>query len=134
MKSRIITQSGFISPHYIQTWPKCVYILEKHNTKIVCDTIFDYIQITPQLSNIPHPTFCLIFEILILTVNRSTEFIGVILTSTTGRAAQVPPGLSTLREELGHICGTLLRLVSHNRAVFGSYYATIITEKLKENR
>lgn len=62
---------------------------------------------------------------------RANEFIGSLLSSTTARPVQVPPGLSSLQEELGHICGTLLRLVSHNRAVFGEYYADIITNHIK---
>lgn len=59
------------------------------------------------------------------------EFIGTLLSSTTARPVQMPPGLSTLQEELAHICGTLLRLVTHNRNVFGEYYADIITNHIK---
>ena len=63
--------------------------------------------------------------------SRANEFIGTLLSSTTTKPVQVPPGLSALQEELGHICGTLLRLVSHNRAVFGEYYAEIIRNHIK---
>ncbi|KAB7498564.1 T-complex protein 11-like protein 1 [Armadillidium nasatum] len=66
-----------------------------------------------------------------LITNRANEFIGFLLSSTTARPVQVPPGLSALQEELAHICGTLLRLVSHNRAVFGEYYAEIIQNHIK---
>lgn len=66
-----------------------------------------------------------------LITNRANEFIGMLLNSTVSRQVQVPPGLSALQEELAHICGTLLRLVSHNRAVFGEYYAEIIHNHIK---
>lgn len=66
-----------------------------------------------------------------LITTRAHEFICSLLGSTTARQIQLPPGLSSLQEELGHICGTLLRLVSHNRAVFGEYYAEIITNHIK---
>ena len=59
------------------------------------------------------------------------EFVSIIMNSTTARPVQMPPGLSTLQEELAHICGTLIRLVTHNRSVFGEYYADIITNHIK---
>ena len=65
------------------------------------------------------------------TVKRAMEFIGTLLSSTTARPVQMPPGLSTMQEELAHICGTLLRLVTHNRNVFGEYYADIIANHIK---
>ncbi|KAK3885875.1 hypothetical protein Pcinc_009936 [Petrolisthes cinctipes] len=66
-----------------------------------------------------------------LISKRSMEFIGTLMSSTTARPVQMPPGLSSLQEELAHICGTLLRLVSHNRSVFGEYYAEILTNHIK---
>ncbi|KAL7644995.1 UNVERIFIED_CONTAM: hypothetical protein RMT77_004819 [Armadillidium vulgare] len=66
-----------------------------------------------------------------LITDRANEFIGNLLSSSTAHPVQVPPGLSALQEELAHICGTLLRLVSHNRAVFGEYYAEIIQNHIK---
>lgn len=62
------------------------------------------------------------------------EFIGTLLSSTTARPVQMPPGLSTLQEELANICGTLLRLVTHNRNVFGEYYSDIITNHIKAKK
>ena len=73
---------------------------------------------------------CLYFS-KFFPAKRAHEFIGVLLKSTTARPVQMPPGLSTLQEELAHICGTLLRLVSHNRSVFGEYYANIIIDCIK---
>ncbi|XP_063871825.1 T-complex protein 11-like protein 1 [Scylla paramamosain] len=69
-----------------------------------------------------------------LISKRSTEFIATLLSSTTARPVQMPPGLSTLQEELAHICGTLLRLVTHNRSVFGEYYVDILTDHIKTER
>lgn len=62
------------------------------------------------------------------------EFIAVLMSSTTARPVQMPPGLSSLQEELAQICGTLLRLVTHNRSVFGEYYAEIITNHIKAHK
>ena len=39
---------------------------------------------------------------------------------------KVPPGLSSTSTELARVSGQLLRLVSHNRAVFGAYYTEIL--------
>lgn len=66
-----------------------------------------------------------------LISKRAMEFISTIMNSTTAQPVQMPPGLSTLQEELAHICGTLIRLVTHNRSVFGEYYADIITNHIK---
>lgn len=62
------------------------------------------------------------------------EFIATLMSSTTASPVQMPPGLSTLQEELAHICGTLLRLVTHNRSVFGEYYVDILTDHIKTER
>ncbi|XP_066976771.1 T-complex protein 11-like protein 1 [Macrobrachium rosenbergii] len=67
-----------------------------------------------------------------LISKRAMEFVSVIMNSTTARPVQMPPGLSTLQEELAHICGTLIRLVTHNRSVFGEYYADIISNHIKQ--
>ncbi|XP_063608808.1 T-complex protein 11-like protein 1 [Penaeus indicus] len=69
-----------------------------------------------------------------LIMKRAMEFIGTLLSSTTARPVQMPPGLSTLQEELANICGTLLRLVTHNRNVFGEYYSDIITNHIKAKK
>ncbi|MPC60900.1 T-complex protein 11-like protein 1 [Portunus trituberculatus] len=69
-----------------------------------------------------------------LISKRSVEFIATLLGSTTTSPVQIPPGLSTLQEELAHICGTFLRLVAHNRSVFGEYYVDILTDHIKTER
>ena len=62
------------------------------------------------------------------------EFLATLLGSPTARPVQMPPGLSTLQEELANICGTLLHLVTHNRSVFGEYYVDILTDHIKTER
>lgn len=69
-----------------------------------------------------------------LISKRSLEFISTLMISTTASPVQMPPGLSTLQEELAHICGTLLRLITHNRSVFGEYYVDILTDHIKTER
>ena len=39
---------------------------------------------------------------------------------------KVPPGLSSTASELSRVGGQLLRIVSHNRAVFGAHYTEIL--------
>ncbi|XP_071452432.1 T-complex protein 11-like protein 1 isoform X2 [Hetaerina americana] len=63
-----------------------------------------------------------------LVKSRVLEFLGQVISSQTAAPVQIPPGLSSLQEEISSIAGTFLRLVSHNRSVFGEYYATIITD------
>uniref|UniRef100_T1IQ07 T-complex protein 11-like protein 1 n=1 Tax=Strigamia maritima TaxID=126957 RepID=T1IQ07_STRMM len=58
---------------------------------------------------------------------RILEFIGQVLGSTAS-PIRIPPGLSTMQQELSRVAGQFLRLVSHNRSVFGDYYVDIITE------
>ena len=56
------------------------------------------------------------------------EFIQQSITSPTAAPLRIPPGLSSLQTELTAITGQFLRLVSHNRAVFGEYYTDIIVK------
>jgi hypothetical protein len=57
---------------------------------------------------------------------RVREFIQQSTTSPMAAPLRIPPGLSSLQTELTAITGQFLRLVSHNRAVFGEYYTDII--------
>ena len=54
------------------------------------------------------------------------EFLSAIISSTTATPMKVPPGLSSTSAELARLGGQLLRLVCHNRAVFGAYYTEIL--------
>ncbi|KDR14701.1 T-complex protein 11-like protein 1 [Zootermopsis nevadensis] len=57
---------------------------------------------------------------------RVREFIQQTISLSRAVPLRVPPGLSSLQTELAAVSGQFLRLVSHNRAVFGEYYADII--------
>ncbi|KAI0209793.1 T-complex protein 11-like protein 1 [Lamellibrachia satsuma] len=67
-----------------------------------------------------------------LMKSRLMAFIHSLISQPQSRDVQLPPGFSAVSEELSHICGQFLRLVSHNRAVFGSYYTDIISRLLSD--
>ncbi|KAK3593201.1 hypothetical protein CHS0354_002727 [Potamilus streckersoni] len=64
--------------------------------------------------------------VLSVMSKRVLTFIALALFSRHTEPLKVPPGLSVVEKELSQICGSFLRLISHNRAVFGSNYAEII--------
>ncbi|CAL7944480.1 unnamed protein product [Xylocopa violacea] len=61
---------------------------------------------------------------------RIRQFLQKIILSQSVAPQQVPPGLSSLQEELTAIAAQFLILISHNRSVFGEYYQEIITNAL----
>ncbi|XP_043584983.1 T-complex protein 11-like protein 1 isoform X3 [Bombus pyrosoma] len=61
---------------------------------------------------------------------RIRQFLQKIILSQSTAPQQVPPGLSSLQEELTAIVAQFLILISHNRSVFGEYYQEIITNAL----
>lgn len=63
-----------------------------------------------------------------LVRTRVREFIQQSITSPAAAPLRIPPGLSSLQTEFTAITGQFLRLISHNRAVFGEYYTNIIAE------
>ncbi|XP_033330985.1 T-complex protein 11-like protein 1 [Megalopta genalis] len=63
---------------------------------------------------------------------RIRQFLQKIILSQSTMPAQVPPGLSSLQEELTAIVAPFLILISHNRSVFGEYYQEIVTKALKK--
>lgn len=66
-----------------------------------------------------------------LLLMRVLDFIKVAISSGSVRPTQIPPGLSALEKELTSITGQFLRLVTHNRAVFGELYGDIVAELRK---
>lgn len=66
-----------------------------------------------------------------LLLMRVLDFIKVAISSGSVRPTQIPPGLSALEKELTSITGQFLRLVTHNRAVFGETYGDIVAELRK---
>ncbi|XP_031836761.1 T-complex protein 11-like protein 1 isoform X2 [Nomia melanderi] len=61
---------------------------------------------------------------------RIRQFLQKIILSQSTAPQQVPPGLSSLQEELTAIVAQFLILISHNRIVFGEYYQEIVTNAL----
>ena len=52
------------------------------------------------------------------------------VTSQTAEPMKIPPGFSSLQQEVTQLAGNFLRLTSHNRAVYEEYYTKIIEESL----
>ncbi|XP_044734759.1 T-complex protein 11-like protein 1 [Chrysoperla carnea] len=65
-------------------------------------------------------------KISLLIRNRILEFLQLIISSPTAAPEKLPPGLSSLQTEVFNVAGNFLRIVSHNRSVFGKYYIDII--------
>ncbi|XP_012148037.2 T-complex protein 11-like protein 1 isoform X2 [Megachile rotundata] len=61
---------------------------------------------------------------------RIRQFLQKIISSQSAAPQHVPPGLSSLQEELTAIAAQFLILISHNRSVFGEYYQEIVTNTL----
>ncbi|XP_053388389.1 T-complex protein 11-like protein 2 [Mercenaria mercenaria] len=70
-------------------------------------------------------------QIITLMSKRVLDFIQQALFSKLTEPLKVPAGTSVMEKELSQICGQFLRLISHNRSVFGQYYANIIGTLLK---
>ncbi|XP_053973178.1 T-complex protein 11-like protein 1 isoform X2 [Hylaeus anthracinus] len=62
---------------------------------------------------------------------RIRQFLQKIILSKSTAPQQVPPGLSSLQEELTAIAAQFLIVISHNRSVFGEYYQEIVTNAIK---
>ncbi|XP_032686527.1 T-complex protein 11-like protein 1 isoform X2 [Odontomachus brunneus] len=61
---------------------------------------------------------------------RIRQFLQKIILSQSIAPQQVPPGLSSLQEELTAIAARFVILVAHNRSVFGEYYQDIVANAL----
>ncbi|KAL6431864.1 hypothetical protein ACFW04_007371 [Cataglyphis niger] len=57
---------------------------------------------------------------------RIRQFLQKIIQTQSVAPQQVPPGLSSLQEELTAIAARFVILISHNRSVFGEYYQDIV--------
>ena len=71
---------------------------------------------------------------LFITAKRVTSFIQQGIFSRLTEPLKVPVGMSVMEQELAEICGQFLRLISHNRSVFGNFYADIIGTLLKRQQ
>ncbi|KYQ54507.1 T-complex protein 11-like protein 1, partial [Trachymyrmex zeteki] len=64
---------------------------------------------------------------------RIRQFLQKIIQSQSTAPQQVPPGLSSLQEELTAIAARFVILVSHNRSVFWEYYQDIVANMLAKS-
>jgi len=62
------------------------------------------------------------------------SFIQQALFSRHTAPLQLPVGMSVMDRELSELCGQFLRIISHNRAVFGQYYTDIINDLLQRDQ
>ena len=67
----------------------------------------------------------------LLPGNRILDFILGLLSSPRARDVKIPVGFSAIHQDISHMCGKFLHLISHNRSVFGPYYTDIIGTILK---
>ncbi|GIZ01046.1 t-complex protein 11-like protein 1, partial [Caerostris extrusa] len=65
-------------------------------------------------------------NVRILITKRVLEFLELALHTST--SLKIPPGLSSLQNELSVFAGQFLSLVKHNQAVFEEYYNNIIDQ------
>ncbi|GFR76357.1 T-complex protein 11-like protein 1 [Elysia marginata] len=66
-----------------------------------------------------------------LMVNRLMGFMREGMSGKKMTNLRVPKGCSAVQHDLAQVFGNFLRLTSHNRSVFGEYYANIIERLLK---
>ncbi|XP_029166692.1 T-complex protein 11-like protein 1 isoform X2 [Nylanderia fulva] len=65
-------------------------------------------------------------KIRYLVTLRIRQFLQKIIQTQSIAPQQVPPGLSSLQEELTAVAARFVILISHNRSVFGEYYQDIV--------
>ncbi|KAH0554722.1 T-complex protein 11-like protein 1 [Cotesia glomerata] len=61
---------------------------------------------------------------------RIRQFLEKIILTQNGVPTQVPPGLSSLQEELASVAARFFIIVAHNRSVFGEYYQDIVAKEI----
>ncbi|RWS15256.1 T-complex protein 11-like protein 1 [Dinothrombium tinctorium] len=64
---------------------------------------------------------------------RVLEFVESVFTSNSAAPIKLPTGLSTLQQELASFVGQFMRIITHNRAVFGEYYTKIVEEIIEQS-
>ncbi|KAK0097881.1 hypothetical protein PV326_013077 [Microctonus aethiopoides] len=61
---------------------------------------------------------------------RIRQFLQKIILSQNAIPTQVPPGLSSLQDELAAVAARFFIIVAHNRSVFGDYYQEIVATEI----
>ncbi|XP_074096197.1 T-complex protein 11-like protein 1 [Cotesia typhae] len=65
---------------------------------------------------------------------RIRQFLEKIILTQNGVPTQVPPGLSSLQEELASVAARFFIIVAHNRSVFGEYYQDIVATEISRRK
>uniref|UniRef100_A0A1B6DRJ1 T-complex protein 11-like protein 1 n=1 Tax=Clastoptera arizonana TaxID=38151 RepID=A0A1B6DRJ1_9HEMI len=69
-----------------------------------------------------------------LVFQRISDFLYTTITSTSKQPVQIPPGLTSLQQELSALVRKYHHLVSYNREVFGEYYANILQSTISTTK
>lgn len=69
-----------------------------------------------------------------LTRHRMMEFIKESISNNKVDPLKVPTGFTAVEKELSEMLGQFLRLISHNRSVFGPHYSDIISSILQRHQ
>lgn len=56
------------------------------------------------------------------------EFLRETINTERPARLQIPPGLTSIQQEITDVARKLLQIVSHNRAVYGEYYIDTLNE------
>jgi len=94
------------------------YLTEKNKERLSQEMITS---ITQQIESLEDPNQ----KIRDLIQKRIVDFCKQIISGTL-KNAQVPPGLTVCKDDLGMIAGQFIRLVNYNKNVFGDHYNRII--------
>lgn len=70
----------------------------------------------------------------LISDSRIKQFLHKIIMIKSVTPQQIPPGLSSLQEELAAVAAQFLVLVAHNRNVFDEYYAEIVSTAISKRR
>lgn len=100
--------------------------LTAHGYPAPPDTLWDSLrgQVTNLESSTDHP-------IVQIVLKRLAGFVKKAMSMEAKDPVQIPPGLSGLQKEIVDLVATFMRIVTHNRAVFGDYYQDIIQTLIK---
>lgn len=63
-----------------------------------------------------------------------TNFIKDSISTRRVDPLKLPPGFSAVETELSQVLGQFMRLISHNRSVFGPHYSAVISQLLERQQ
>lgn len=94
--------------------------LEEEKAKLLEGQICDLASPTNTISNLMN--------------QRMMDFIKNSISTRRMEPLKVPVGFSAVEKELSQVLGQFLRLISHNRSVFGPHYSDIISQSLQRQQ